>query len=385
MSLKIFILRRIRFLQIFAGIKNIKDVLRSRKEIKKMFLNFKHEEYLSISKENLKTFKKAFLRFIWYQPKERDLARLFLECKIKPVNINENNKKNVEPVLICIEKDDIERVKILLNHYRNIGIKKFAIVDNCSTDGTIDFLKQQEDVDLFICETKYTTLNREAWVNRIIAYYGFDRWYLCVDSDELFVYENCEEININKYIEKLEKNKQTRNLSLLLDMYSKDGLFSENKNDIQKEYCYFDYDTYRLEKNYKFEALRGGPRERLFKNYSMENKPQFLLNKYPLFKFEKGDVQGFSHFQFPYYKNYDIKCNSVLLHYKFLYNDFKKYLERIELGNYASGSMEYKTYIKAYQTGEKICFYDEHSKKYENSKSIKDIIIMNGNGKNEKN
>ncbi len=354
------------FLQIFRGIKSIKQNLNISKQTKKEFENFENNKYISITKENLNIFKKAFLKFIWYQSKQNELPLLFLNCKIKKVFENEIDLTKYDPILICVEQNDIDRVKMMINHYRNIGIKKMIFIDNESTDGTFEYLKKQKDVDLYICSTKYTSLNREAWINRIIAHYGFDRWYLCVDSDELFIYENCENKKINKFVEELENNNQRRVMTIMIDMYSKEGIFSKvEQKDIKDTYCYYDYDTYTMTKNTKLNELRGGPRERFFSSNNIEKK--FLLTKHPLFKFRKGDIQGSSHFQFPYKDNFNLKIKGAILHYKFLYNDFEKYKKRAEEGNYANGSFEYKAYINKYMNGEMINFYSEHSKKYTTS------------------
>ncbi|MCH5166332.1 MAG: glycosyltransferase family 2 protein [Erysipelotrichales bacterium] len=372
MSLKNKLLRQFPFLTKLNGFKNLKKTLTSIKRIKQVLIYKKMDfDTISLTKENFDIFKKSFLKFVWSQPEDADLPLLFFETKIKPISnkIDIKSLSEFDPLLICVVKNDIDRVKMILKHYRNIGIKGFVFVDNMSTDGTSEYLTKQNDVDLFICETSYTTKNREAWINRVIGHYGFDRWYLCVDSDELFIYENYDKIIISEFIKTLKKR---RVLSFLLDMYSKEYLFMNDvkSDEIIKKYCYFDTGTYCHRSNYKMEIISGGPRQRVFFE---NNNNTFMLTKYPLFYFEKGDIQCCSHYQFPYKENFGFECKTALLHYKFLKSDLDKYLERAKIGNYANGSFEYKKYAELYSNGQKISLYNSESAKFENYESLNKI------------
>ena len=350
-------------------IKNIETTFK----VNKKFKSYKgSNEYLEIKEINI--FRKSFIKFVWAQSKDSDLPFLFLDAKIKVAKKNFDVKevKNTIPILICPVKDDLERIKMSLEYYRNIGIKYFVYIDNLSKDGTFEFLNEQPDVNTYICETPYTTLNREAWINRIISYYGFDRWYICVDSDELFVYENMEEKDIETYIKSLDFEKNRRVKAILLDMYSMFSIFNKKiqQDDIRKYYCYFDKDSYYQIHTYKLDLIKGGPRKRVFFRENNSN----TLTKYPLFFFKKGDIQCCSHFQFPYKPNCDVPCTTALLHYKFLYSDLSKYIERARLKNYSNGSIEYKTYVQAYQNNNDIILYDiDRSVRFENSSSLKKI------------
>ncbi len=369
MTLKNSLERKFIFIQKLRGVKNLNTTLSNRKKIKEAFANFENQKYISISEENLQIFKKAFLKFIWYQPKEAEIPLLFTKCEIEPDKLSSIKLGKYDPILVCVEKNDIDRMKMLFNHYRNLGIKRFVIIDNESTDETIEYLRKQKDVDLYICHTKYSTLNKEAWANRIFAHYGFDKWYLYVDSDELFIYEDCENKKINDFIEELEKSKQRRVSALMTEMYSQEGIFSNTEDkDIRAKYCYYDTDTYTFAEKSPCNALFGGPRKRVF-----GLNP--ILIKHPLFKLKRGDIQALSHWQFPYKDNYHLKIKGALLHYKFLNRDLERYTKIAKEGNYATGSLEYKTYISAYQKNPQISLYSqEHSKKYTNSKDFFDSL-----------
>ena len=372
MRIKDKIIRTIPFLARLNGFKQLKTTIEKCNEIKKEFKEYQiPEDTITMSEDTKKIFEKGFINLTWAQNKDAEIAISFLKAVIKPVkqNIVINEINEVSPILICIAKDDLQRVEMSLEYYRNLGIKYFVYVDNMSTDGTYEYLLKQPDIDLYRCETPYTTKNREAWINRMIAYYGFNHWYLCIDSDELFVYDQSESINIEEYISTLNYRKSRRVRALLLDMYGKDEIFKEVDN-IREYYCYCDSDTYKHTSTYKLEAVTGGPRQRVF--FENTNK-KFMLTKYPLFYFIKGDIDCGSHFHYPFAPNCGIPCTTALLHYKFLKSDLEKYIERAKSGNYSNGSEEYKKYIEMYNKGNKIVLYNEQSIKYENSKTLKRI------------
>ena len=348
-TIKNKIIKSIPLLAYLNGVKSLRKTIKIYCDINFKFSNYKNgEKDIYIDKNTINIFRKSFCKLIWTQNESSQIAFDFLDSKIreKSIKLEKDKISRNSPILICVVKDDLMRVKMSIEHYRRIGIKNFVYLDNMSKDGTKEFLENQNDVDLYECSDKYTTLRREAWINKIIAHYGFDRWYLCVDSDEIFVYENMEQISIEKYISHINREKNRRIRALLIDMYSKKPLFSNEKGveNIRERFCYFDKDSYYIKNTYKYDGIVGGPRQRISPEKS------FMLTKYPLFYFKKGDLQCCSHFQFPYKYNCDIPCSTGLLHYKFLENDLEKYIERAELGNYANGSEEYKKYVEHYKS-----------------------------------
>lgn len=350
-------------------IKNIKTTLKINTKFKNLVNN---PEDIEI--RNIDIFRKSFIKLLWAQSKDADLPFLFLDAKIECIkeNFDKNNMEKNVPILVCPVKNDIHRVQMSLDYYRSIGVKYFVYIDNLSTDGTQEYLQKQSDVNLYVCKTPYTTLNREAWINRILSYYGFERWYLCVDSDELFVYENMEEVSIEKYINSIDISKNRRIKSILLDMYSKEPIFKSDipQEEIRNYYCYFDKNSYTQKFTYKLDLIKGGPRQRIFFKDGNSN----TLTKYPLFFFKEGDIQCCSHFQFPFKYNCNLPCKTALLHYKFLKDDLEKYVERARKKNYSNGSIEYQKYIEAYEKGKDIIFYDnKYSIKFEDSTSLRKI------------
>lgn len=352
------------------GLRNLYQYKKNIRLIEKSVKSIKYKDKELLIKDGLITWEKAFKKFILAQPTESEIANQFFS-----INIRKLKKSNVEfqeekPILICAIKNDIYRIKKLFEHYRKLGIEQFAIIDNDSNDGTLEYLLEQGDTEVFQIKEKYTTNNREAWINRIIAYYGIERWYINVDSDELLIYNNCENKSIKDVISYLEKNNIFRARALMVDMYSNEQLFnSNNTTDSYTQMVYFDADSYIEEESVVCDLIKGGPRERVFR----ENP---LLTKYPIFKFIEGTIQGKSHYQYPYKLNKGLECHFALLHFKFLANDFEKYKKIAEDGSYYNGSKQYKDYINVYRKNPNISFYEKKSKKYVDSSSLYSINLL---------
>lgn len=318
---------------------------------------------------------KAFCKLSLYSKSGYDIATSFFQDDIDIIKLEDHcrNQPKNEAIVICVVKNDVRKIKEFYQHYRNLGVKKFAMLDNDSTDGTFDWLIKQEDTDLFKTTIPYSTNRRQAWINKIVSYYGFNKWYLIVDSDELLMYEDMENRSLSELIDFAALNKISRVRTLTVDMYSNQLFKEENNNDEEyvSKYIYFDSNNYRECKRYSFHHVEGGMRVRMFKGENSRFAP--YLTKYPLMFFESGDIQYNSHFSFPFYKNFKSPCWGALFHYKFLSSDMQKYKEIAESGSFYGGSYEYKQYIRIYQENPNMSFIHSNSEKYTDSSSLRAI------------
>lgn len=271
------------------------------------------------------------------------------------------------PILVTVIKDDIIRCKLLLSYYRSIGVKYFAILDNGSTDGTFEWLKMQNDVNLFKCDEEYETYRKEAWVNRIISNFGFDRWYLIVDSDELVDYIGREKMSIETIVDKLEKQNFTRGKGMLIDMYSNENLFETecDYKEIPDRFSYFDYKGYHFESKSFVPHWEGGPRERVL------DTKHIWVSKSPLLYMDRDTVVINAHFQFPISVDRESPEIFFIKHYKYLKQDYLPFKKRVERKNFSNGSKFYKSAVEKFTNGEKISFYYMDSMKFNSSDDIK--------------
>lgn len=278
-----------------------------------------------------------------------------------------------EPILICVVKNDLVRIQSMYEHHKSIGVKHFVFVDNMSTDGTYEWLLEQ-DVDLYRTTARYCSAARAAWQVQLFEYYGYDRWYLIVDSDEKFMYPGCEKHDIHELVKWMEQKQLKRAFTFMLDMYAKGELKELDTNpDITiADYCYFDSDSYTLSKNLHYRKVIGGPREREF---GETESMTMLQNKYPLVYMRRGELYRY-HYVYPFADNFDCDCIGVLLHYKFLPGDINKYKDIVKQGNYANGSQLYKNSLAQLEQNEHAGFWTEKSCKLTSSEDLKKISIL---------
>lgn len=303
----------------------------------------------------------------------------FAKANINVVRCREYKNRELPIVVLCV-KDDLKRLQMLVNHYRKLGIERFAFLDNGSTDGTFEWMKDQDDIDVFKTLDKYNCLVKEGWLNRIISYYGFDRWYILTDSDELFTYIGMEKHPINDLISYAEREKIKRFKGINLDMYADAALFSIDSSDldIEKTYCWMDSDSYvetpRKIGNSIITAVTGGPRQRTM------DVPCSVM-KYPLVFFEPGTVSANAHYQFPYALIEKSPCIVGILHYKFLDSDKKEFERRAKFdtgmsaGNAKTG-IYYQQYVKVANENSDMTFMYDGSIKFENSESLKKVPLL---------
>lgn len=257
-------------------------------------------------------------------------------------------------VLICVVKDDLARIRKFIDHYHMLGITHFAFVDNKSSDGTYEFLLEQEDCDVYECSQTYSSLRRVVWINKLISMYGSNSWYIMVDSDEFIFYQEMERYSLVDLIRFAERKKISRISGYLLDMYSKKNLFEiDQEDDFVKECRYFDGTGYDIHNTDYGVSITGGPRRRVFRTNNE-------LAKCPIFKLAEEDIVASAHFLLPRVKAKDNPIWLAIGHYKFLdTNDIKKINDAVRNENYASGSYDYKSYQSGIQNRNVKSFYNE--------------------------
>lgn len=322
--------------------------------------------------KNIDLWKKSYKKLCMHGKEYLEEAKIFFETDILEEKKSERKPSEDSLILVLIVKNDLVRLKAFLKYYRGLGVSKFIVLDDKSTDGTFNFLYNQNDVDLYTSSMKYSTLGRQAWISRFVDLYGFNRWYLIVDSDEFISYSGMEKIKLNQLISILENDKRNVLRMMLLEMYPKYDILTIDdidENNIQSVYTYFDKKGYKKKYTNIFTCIVGGVRCRTFYNGNYTDSP--YLTKYPLIKMKEGMIPCHSHMNFPFNVNRDIPLSGCILHYKFLPQDIGKYKERIKKRNFQSGSKEYRKYFDVISSNGKLIMYDEDfSMKYEDSSSL---------------
>lgn len=328
-------------------------------------------------KELVKTFKKTFYQYAYLY---YDFANIFVKSysikSVKPIKTSKIDLNEKGPILICAVKNDLERIKLQIEHHRKIGVKHFAYIDNASTDGTFEWLNEQPDVSLFFTDEAFNASVKNSWRRQVTDFLGYNRWYLALDADELFTYPGVETKNIDVYINFLEHKKIRSVLSMLTDMYSNGKLFEKNAgiNEIQKAYCYFDTDTYNVVKRFNNCCITGGSRTRLFS--TKEDIFLCALQKYALLRMSESMFMS-THEICPYrYSSETEGVIAFLLHYKFLPGDDDIYKKHAGSKFYFKDGIEYKRYMTVFEQNQNASFYYNGSQKLNSSMDLLKINII---------
>ena len=331
-----------------------------------------------LTKEDFEVWKQAMLSMrkeycsAGYGFRLRHVIYTFANARIEVVKKTAPCSEKNPIVVLCV-KNDLQRIQMLVEHYRSLGVGKFAFMDNGSEDGTFEWLLKQPDIDLYRCLERYQTNVKEGWINRIISHYGFERWYIVTDSDELMVYQGMEQMPLSEFTKKLSRKGLKRVKGLTLDTYTEGKLF-EKSEDIRRDYRWIDRDSYieieAVTGKERVKRFIGGPRYRLMHS-------NVLLSKFPLVYWEKGTISVSAHFQYPHDLINTSPCYAGILHYKFIDKDLDEFIRRAHKNSgFAEGGLNYKQYLDYIRNRKDTSFMYEGSIEFDSSKVLEKIPLI---------
>lgn len=277
------------------------------------------------------------------------------------------------PPIISVIKNEFDRLEDFLRHYRHYGIEKFLFIDNGSSDGSLEFLADQPDVDLFQTKRPFVWQKKQGWINLAISILGRNKnsWFIYVDADEHLVFDEMEKWSFTDLSQKMNEFGINRVRGMLVDMYTRDSLLKSNYSHGQRlieSYPYFDTVGYKEEKYIQIISRKGGPRQRVFGDIDGSFRPE--MTKYPMFKLDGHDIFANPHHIWPYEDNFQSPCYIGIIHFKFLPGIIKKIDTAINDNSYWGNSIEYRRYKDVLKENPKISLHGEISARYESSNDL---------------
>jgi glycosyltransferase involved in cell wall biosynthesis len=305
-------------------------------------------------------------------------------------------------------RDEILRLSRTLDHYRKIGVTRFFIVDNGSTDGTREFLTNQPDCHVFFTHNSYSEARFGLeWQHALLDEYGMDRWCLVVDADEWFVYPGYENRSLPELAVYLQQSGAQGMFSFLLDMYGRGPVaeaISEPRHSLLDTCPYFD-GQYVWDCGLRLPGLArrrfppykvvGGPRWRLFfpvlhrhyyllkamwliSDYFRFPLPVALrrapsLTKIPFLRWLPGTRYPHPHATTP------IKLSNVtgvLLHFKFLEDFFARLNIETSRKEHWDSAGEYHRYLEKLKYRPEFTFVYDGSVAYKDSEQLVTLGLM---------
>ena len=125
--------------------------------------------------------------------------------------------------LICATKvrNEADVLPHFFSHHMALGVKRFIVVDNGSSDGLAEVCEHVRDAEITVIEAPYSYAGNRAgmaWINEILEA-GLCDWLLHLDADERFVFPDCEHRSLPDLLDHFDRRGETAAPAFMLDMY----------------------------------------------------------------------------------------------------------------------------------------------------------------------
>src|SRR5574343_44736 len=303
--------------------------------------------------------------------------------QVKPIHVRAGAIAEAWILLVCCARNEMPRFPAFLAHYRKLGVKPFLVVDNQSTDGLAEYLRDQPDCSVWLGDGSYKASNFGMdWCNHLLDQYGPGKWCVTCDPDEFLVYPHCEQRGLRSLTRHMESLRQDSLFTVLIDAYGP-GRLSETRltADVDPFHLCPYFDRFNLTQRYNELNgnfwVQGGVRMRRFFAEAPERAP--ALNKVPLVLWRRGlrYVSSMHHLNDPalnctVYKRPEA-VSAVLFHFKYVSLLSEKAAEEVRRGEHYAGSVEYRAYLDA---GDVVLFDPQLSVRYRDSEQLQDLGFM---------
>ena len=282
--------------------------------------------------------------------------------------------------VFCLVKNGFVFIKEWLDYYRNLGASHFFIVDNHSSDGTLEYLMGQSDVTLFFTPLPFK--HYEAIIrNFIVSIYCKSMWCLSVDVDEFFDYPYSDQITMKDFICYQNANGYTAVIANMLDMFA-DGSQVFEGQSLQSFYRFYDVNLIQ-KKNYSLYLkdlnllnTNDSDQDVVYFNgvrdkFCQASLPvhEYLLVKHPL-TFQDGCLDPHINPHFCNRSNI-ADTTGALYHYKFVEANVNSVIERMNANDAGIFvAYEYAAYLKFYQDNSGFAFSTDTTREFSDHQSI---------------
>jgi hypothetical protein len=127
--------------------------------------------------------------------------------------------------VVAAMRNEMFMLPYFLAHYRALGVESFLIADNCSDDGTLEYLAEQPDVALFSVDTDYRRSQYGvAWQQALLSRFRTGRWSLVADADELLTWQVPQRQSLPDLLQDPDFEHAEAARVFMLDMYPEGDL-----------------------------------------------------------------------------------------------------------------------------------------------------------------
>lgn len=287
-------------------------------------------------------------------------------------------KANAAPVAVvaCL-RNEMPMLPHFLSHYRKLGVEGFLVVDNCSDDGSLEYLLDQPDVAVFSADTDYRNSHYGvAWQLAILSQLRVGRWSVVADIDELLVFPNWQRGGIAKVLNRPDYAEADAVWTGMLDMYPKGPLeaASFTSGDLFAEAGYVDRDPFlsgTLSRGPYSDAptVTSALRHRLLAG----SRPDlFVAQKYAVLKYRPwmrlSDGLHYAAGIRP------APQRMLLAHFKYSAHFRQKALDEVARGQHFNDAEEYRRYLALVSEGREVIYDPEISVPWLDSPAVRAIL-----------
>jgi len=276
-----------------------------------------------------------------------------------------------EVLLFTVIRNEAWRLPRFLEYYRRLGVDRFYVVDNGSTDAGTEILLAQADVHVFRTDESYARANSGMrWVNALVDRHGGDHWCLYVDVDELLVFPGVEALGLRHLLRYLERKGHEACFAFMLDMHGPSAKYRPDHrpgDDLLPLYPWF-ANTYRFvgAVDCPYRHVSGGIQRRFQHTWNLTKTPiirggrsiRFLSSSHVVTPANVSDVTG------------------ALLHFKLAGNVDQ--WGHGDIGDRRPGCvLRHLSYARVVNAAEAdVGFIDSTSVRYESSRQLVDLGLL---------
>jgi len=280
----------------------------------------------------------------------------------------------------CVQ-DEALRLPWLLDHHRRLGVQRFFVVDNASTDGTAAFLLSQPDVHSFHVRGSFRDAGfGVSWINTLLDAFGHDHWCVCIDGDELLSYPRCESVPLSRLTAYLDDRGMRVLFALVLDLYAEGPIRAaayaagQPFTDASPFFDPSPYET-RRGSRFPFFQLYGGPRERVFWAPPHRNPEPPMMSKLPLIRWTRG--MRFVHSVHSLAEPVPLAdLRGAVLHFKFFHDFPERVAALVARDQHYGGSREYRRYAAVLAEQPDLSLHHPGSVRYEGPRQLEALGLM---------
>lgn len=301
--------------------------------------HYQSQDFPSINTPRYKKNLCEYLYMCAFSAKEtKEYIRYLYTDKVRL--IHQGNYEQELPTIICVVKNEADKLNAFFSHYNKIGKFNFIFIDNGSSDSSVQIAIDNFAI-VYQCTEAFSTNRKLAWINKVYSTIPIGTWTILLDADELLVFDGYEKITVNNVLNSFDKKGINTSAAIMIDMFSTEP---SPREKYLENYIFFE-NRFHEEKSFYFNSVYGGIREREFK---IGKERIFLIKKHPIVKKDADTMLIHCHYIYPFERNFNSTIYFGLLHYKLFDSEIEKYKKIARDGSYGDGSIEYKTYINAF-------------------------------------